>query len=119
MKNECQVAPVAGVEKNSFGLENRPSKKVKNGGVGGSVPNPFCYSCRLLFLHSPISLAPTKAPNEGEPKMDQVNHEGEEELGCRSHGRSDMLGEPERLSDRGERGSAVVEICMKIEKAAT
>ena len=104
---------------NSFGLENRPSKKVKNGGVGGSVPNPFCYSCRLLFLHSPISLAPTKAPNEGEPKMDQVNHEGEEELGCRSHGRSDMLGEPERLSDRGERGSAVVEICMKIEKAAT
>ena len=73
----------------------------------------------LLFFHSPISLAPTETPNEGEPKMDQVNHEGEEELGCRSHGRSDLLGEPERLSDQGERGRAAVEICMKIEKAAT
>ena len=86
---------------NSFGLENRPSKKVKNGGVGGVFQTHSAIHAVFNFFTPPISLAPTKAPNEGEPKMDQVNHEGEEELGCRSHGRSDLLGEPERLSDRG------------------
>ena len=84
-----------------IGVSKRIRNKVKNGGVGGSVPNPFCYSCRLLFLHSPISLAPTEAPNEGEPKMDQVNHEGEEELGCRSHGRCDLLGEAGKIKRLG------------------